>query len=320
MWLKLAVEKEQGNVHKEQSKVLAHKAAAEEDGRLAAADAALLRDRAVQAQTAAQRASREAGEAWKRGATERKLLAIELATNEGGWRSATRLAAGASRLTLVLRGVLASSLTEAEAEAALGVQETERRAQGRMREAVARWGVERRSIAAEVALQEGQLDWLRFSLRQATADSRALVLLHSTKQSQLQARLDWQAALHTCLHVELGHADREISEVRREAALGEVKEEGRQAGLRAEVEAARATQTASSVAGVEAGASSAVASSTCRSWRCRFLPCTRHSLWCCACRSCRLEASSARPTRNYTCAGWSREISWLNLHHDSHGG
>ena len=239
MWLKLAVEKEQGNVHKEQSKVLAHKTAAEEDGRLAAADAALLRDRAVQAQTAAQRASREAGEARKRGATERKLLAIELATHEGGWRSATRLAAGASRLTLVLRGVLTSSLAEAEAEAALGVQETERRAQGRMREAVARWGVERRSIAAEVALQEGQLDWLRFSLRQATADSRALVLLHSTKQSQLQARLDWQAALHTCLHVELGHADREISEVMREAALGEVKEEGRQAGLRAEVEAAR---------------------------------------------------------------------------------
>ena len=36
MWLKLAVEKEQSLVHKEQSKVQAHKAAAEEEGRLAA--------------------------------------------------------------------------------------------------------------------------------------------------------------------------------------------------------------------------------------------------------------------------------------------
>ena len=239
MWLKLAVEKEQGAVHKEQSRVLSHKAAAEEDARLAAADAELLRDRAVQAQTAAQRTSRGADEARKRAATERKLLAIELATHEAGWRSATRLAAGASRLTLVLRGVLASSLAEAEAEAALGVHEIESRAQGRMREAVARWGVERRSIAAEVALQEGQLDWLRFSLRQATADSRALVLLHSTKQSQLQAGLKWQTALRTCLHAELEQADREIAEVRREAALGEIKGEGQHAALRAEAEATR---------------------------------------------------------------------------------
>ena len=207
MWLKLAVEKEQSLVHKEQSKVQAHKAAAEEEGRLAALDAELLSDRAAQAQTAAQRASRGADEARRRSAAERELLAIELATHEGGWRSASRLAAGASRLTLVLRGVLSSSLAEAEAEAALAVQETERWAQGRMRGAVARWGVERRSIAAEVALQEGQLDWLRFSLRQATADSRALVLRHSAKQSQLQAGLEWQAALRTCLHSELEQAD-----------------------------------------------------------------------------------------------------------------
>ena len=239
MWLKLAVEKEQDLVLKEQSKRLAHKAAAEEESRLAAADAELLRDRAAQAQAALQRASRGAEEARKRSAAERELLAIELATHEGGWRSAARLAAGASRLALVLRGVLVSSLAEAEAEAALAVQETERRAQGRMREAVASWGVEHRSFAAEVALQEGQLDWLRFSLRQATADSRALVLLHSAKQSQLQARLEWQAALRTCLHAELEQADREIAEVRREAASGEAKGEGRQAALRAEAEAAR---------------------------------------------------------------------------------
>ena len=57
------------------------------------------------------------------------------------------------------------------------------------------------------------------------------------------------------------------------------------------------------MAWVAAAAGSAAASSTCRSWRCRLRPCTRHSRWCCACRSSRLGASSARPTRNYTCAG-----------------
>ena len=50
-----------------------------------------------------------------------------------------------------------------------------------LREAAVRSGVENRAMASEVAAQEAQLDMLRFALRQATTDHRALVFMNTSK-------------------------------------------------------------------------------------------------------------------------------------------
>ena len=145
--------------------------------------------------------------AQRREASERKLMAAELKANEAKAHAEQRLARWASNMMGVYRAMLPQEIAHVEELAAAALAKALREGREALRLTVQRNGVERRTMDAEVAEQEEQLETLAHDLRGTIADNLAFRRVLHTKAGRLQNALTKEKTAVKTLLLSLAEGD-----------------------------------------------------------------------------------------------------------------